>query len=166
MLASPFVVAGVGYAVAESGPAAPMVSVAAPAGYQPIADAYFGYAIPRPWRENDSATTTTGTYFYTGPSGWVGEVLAERATAPALGAAGPRALGTFAERVATPFSLTGGRPVTVPGATVAYAYTLVRDGRPTARVVDAWAAAERSEIWLAVAADPATAATVVGSLRA
>jgi hypothetical protein len=166
MFATPLVIAAIGAAISLGGPPEPTVSVAAPAGYQPITDAYFGYVIPKSWSQNDSATTDTGIYYYQGPGGWVGETLGNRSTPPTLGEAGPPSLGVFGTATAQPFQLTGGHPVTVPGTTMAYAYTLVRDGTPTASVIDAWASGSTTELWFAVHADPATTSTVVGSLRA
>lgn len=164
--ATPLVIVGVAAAVSVFGPAAPTVPVSTPPGYQAISDAYFGYVIPKEWKENDSATTDTGDYYYEGPGGWAGEVLGQRSDPPVLGEAPPSELGVFGAAQAMPFTLTGGRSVTVPGTTVAWSYRMVRNGSVVASVVDAWVAGSSSEVWLAVHADAATTTSVLTSLRA
>lgn len=164
--ATPLVVVAVAAVVSATGPAQPSVSVTVPAGYRAISDAYFGYAVPTTWAENDAATTETGTYYYQGPSGWVGETLAQRSTPPPLGEAGPAALGVFGSTAPVQFQLVGGHPTTVAGTTMAWAYELRRDGVDVGPVIDAWASTSSTEIWFAVHAAPATTSAVLGSLRA
>ncbi len=57
------------------------------------------------------------------------------------------------------------RRLAVPGADVAFAYTMVRPGF-RADVVDAWSSRSGVEIWLVVHASDAVSARILASLAA
>lgn len=162
---TPVLIGGITAAVSALGPSSPTVAITPPAGFQAVTDAYYGYAVPRAWGADSSATDATGDYLYRGAGGWAGETLRDRGTPPVAGEAAPPSLGVFAEPHPVPFTLVGGRGVTVPGASAALAFQLVRGGRVDAQVLDVWTAGSRTELWLAVHADPATTRAVLGSLR-
>lgn len=166
LFATPILVVAIGVVISANGPAPPTVPVAAPPGYRVVADTYFGFAVPNGWAPNAAGTDSTGDSLYLGPTGWAGATIRARSGAPALGAQPPGALATFAEARSVTFVLTGGTPVSVPGADVAWSYTLERGGTAQARVVDAWVQASHTEIWLAAHGTTADVTAVIASLRA
>ena len=70
----------------------------------------------------------------------------------------------FGEPQPGPYQAGGATPIRVPGATVAFRYTITTPSFD-ATAVDAWQSNSGAEIWLLVYANPATTATVLGSLK-
>jgi hypothetical protein len=134
-----------------------------PPGWSPSTDGYFAFAFPSQWSTNDLYADDTGDNDLSGATGWVAEHIGIRKDSPVIGEVPPPTLEAFGMDRPTPFSLTGGKPVDVPGA-VAFKYSMVRAGGFEATVIDAWRPMG-AEIWLVVDADPSTTQTIVGSLN-
>lgn len=144
-------------------PTAP--TVPAPAGYRIHNDGYFSYVVPSQWSNNLEFTDQVGDVDTSGGSGWAAEHIGFRHSAPVLGETPPTSLRAFGIAHPEPFALTGGHPITVPGAATAFAYTMVRPGF-SASVVDAWTTRYDVEIWLVVHAPVPVADQILSSLRA
>jgi hypothetical protein len=142
----------------------PVKPLSVPSGYAPSTDGYFAYAFPASWSTNNIYSDNTGDNDLSGPSGWVAEHVGVRDSAPVVGETPPSTLKAFGMPRPTPYTLTGGTPVSVPGA-VALRYTMTRPGGFEATVIDAWRSGVGAEIWLVVHADPATTRTIVSSLN-
>ncbi|MDE3203070.1 MAG: hypothetical protein KGQ66_02480 [Acidobacteriota bacterium] len=145
-------------------PSGPKISV--PVGYQAINDGYFSYAVPQAWKNNPSNTDQAGDVDTSGPTGFAGEHIAYRASAPVLGATPPVALEALGASKPTPFELTGGRPVVIAGTSAAFVYTATRPGGFQATVVNAYDYKAAVELWLMIQAPPSVTGTIVSSLRA
>ncbi|MDQ6838917.1 MAG: hypothetical protein M3137_11455, partial [Actinomycetota bacterium] len=110
-------------AFTTKGPPEPSIKArSVPAGYRTISDAYFGYAIPSSWAENQLFTDANGDFFYQGRSGWVGENVRIRSARPRAGTDVPAQLATFGQGRPVPYQLSAGRPVAIPGVAAAWAY--------------------------------------------
>lgn len=143
-----------------SGPA-----ISAPAGYRVHRDGYFSYVVPSGWTENLEFTDSAGDVDTSGPDGWAGEHIGYRSGPPVIGEAQPVSLRAFGISKPQPYHLGGGHPISVPGADVAFAYTMTRPGFQ-ADVVDAWSSRSGVEIWLVVHAPAAVSTRILGSLAA
>jgi len=135
-----------------------------PHGYSASTDGYFAFAFPSSWATNNIYSDDTGDNDLSGPGGWVAEHVGVRDTAPVVGESQPKSLQYFGMPAATPYTLTGGSPVSVPGA-VAYRYTMTRPGGFRAAVIDAWRPTVDAEVWLVVQSDAATTDTILASLN-
>jgi hypothetical protein len=136
-----------------------------PPGYRAVSDSYFGYAVPSSWLQNNAYTDDVGDLDSQGPSGWAAEHLGPLSSAPAPGEAPPASFAVFGQARPTPFQISGPTRITVKGAAVAYRYTVTRPQGFQAVAINAWRVDSGAELWLLVHADPATTATVIGSLR-
>ena len=145
-------------------PTAPQAPV--PAGYQAHNDGYFSYSVPKTWSDNPSFTDSTGDVETSGPSGWAGEHIGYRTGPPVIGEPQPTSLQAFGLSRPQPYTLSGGRPLAVPGATTAFIYDVTRPGGFTATAVDAWSAHTGVELWLMVHAPADVTAQVLATLRA
>jgi hypothetical protein len=141
----------------------PVKPSSVPSGYAPSTDGYFAYAFPATWATNNIYSDNTGDNDLSGPSGWVAEHVGVRETPPVLGEPPPASLEAFGMGRPTPYTLSGGTSVSVPGA-VAFRYTMTRPGGFEATVIDAWRSGVGAEMWLVVHADPATTKAIASSL--
>lgn len=150
--------------VASGGARAPR-PLSVPAGYQAVNDGVFAYSVPHSWTKNLAYSDDTGDLDYSGTSGWTGEYLGARESAPGAGERPPASFEDFGETRPTPYAIGPARRVPVAGATVAYRYEITRPGGFSAVAIDAWQSSSGAEIWLLVhASDPVTTA-IVSSLR-
>lgn len=153
-------------AFTTKGPPEPSVKpLSVPAGYQPISDAYFGYAIPSAWTANPVFTDSNGDYFYQGRSGWVGENVRIRAARPVPGTDVPSQLATFGQAQAVPYQLGAARPVTIPGVAASWIYDMRRDNGFHATAVEVWEQSSQTEMWLLINAGPDVAPVIAASLQ-
>jgi hypothetical protein len=152
-------------AVVRAGSTPPPVRpVSVPHGYSASTDGYFAFAFPSTWSTNDIYSDNTGDDDLSGPTGWAAEHIGVRDVAPVVGEMPPPSLEAFGMDRPTPFTLSGGTPVKVPGAT-ALRYSMTRPGGFEATVIDAWRPAADAEIWLVVHADRDTTQAIVASLN-
>lgn len=128
-------------------PSGPHLS--APAGYKVQNDGYFSYAVPSQWSNDPANTDSTGDVDTAGRSGFAAEHIGYRTGPPVLGEAPPASLRAFGAPQPQPYRLTGGHPVSVKGAAVAFSYTMTRPGF-SATVIDAWTTKTYVEMWLVV----------------
>lgn len=138
--------------------------IGAPAGYKPVSDGYFSYVVPQAWNTNQAFTDDAGDVDTSGPTGWAGEHRAYRFNAPVLGETPPATLQAFGMPRPEAFQLTGGHPVSIPGAATSFAYTATRPGGFQATVVDSWNSRTGVELWLMVQAPPQVTAQILSSL--
>lgn len=156
-------------AIATSGvarsnqPSGPHVS--APAGFKVVNNGYFSYVVPSSWSIDPANTDAAGDMDIAGSTGWAGEHIAFRSSAPPPGEPVPAALEAFGVTRPQPYRLSAARPARVPGAAVAYEYTATRPGGPVS-AVDAWDSNSGVEMWLVVDAPAAVARRILASLRA
>jgi hypothetical protein len=143
-------------------PTGPKISV--PAGYKAVNDGYFSYAVPASWSTNPTYTDSAGDMDTAGPTGWAGEHISYRTTAPAAGEAPPAVLDAFGVPRPEPIHLADAAPIDVRGAEAAYSYQVTRPGGFRATAVDAWDSRHGVELWLLVDASPAITASILGSL--
>lgn len=148
---------------AHNEPTAP--HAAPPAGYRSVNDGYFSYAVPDAWSQNPAYTDAAGDVETSGASGWVGEHIAYRATAPVPGESRPASLDAFGLPRPEPYTLGPARPLSVSGATTAFVYDVTRPGGYRATAVDAWSARTGVEIWMLIHAPAAVTAEVLATLR-
>ena len=141
----------------------PVKPLSVPSGWSPSTDGYFAFAFPSTWSTNDLYADNTGDNDLSGTTGWVAEHIGIRKTPPVIGEAAPQTLQAFGMQSPTPYSLTEGTPIDVPGA-VAFRYYMTRPGGFKATVIDAWRSLG-AEIWLVVDSDPATTKTILASLN-
>jgi hypothetical protein len=134
-------------------------------GYRAVSDGTFAYAVPVGWSMSSAYSDDVGDLDTAGRSGWVAEHLDGRTSAPAPGEKPPGAFEAFGEGVPTPYSISGPRPMSLHGTTVAYRYLVTRPGGFRATAVDAWQASSDTEIWLLIDASPATTAEVLASFN-
>jgi hypothetical protein len=161
ILALALVATGVFVSNEPSGP-----KVAVPPGYRAVNDGYFSYTVPSTWANNPANTDQAGDVDTSGPSGFAGEHIDYRRTAPPLGAAPPLALRAFGVSRPTPFDLTGARLITVPGTTAAFRYVATRTGGFRATVVNAYDNRAGVELWLMIQAPPDVTEQILSSLQA
>ncbi len=140
-------------------------SITAPTGYQVHKDGYFSYVVPTQWSTNGEFTDSTGDVDTSGLSGWAAEHIGYRTRPPVIGEPRPASLEAFGMPQPEPYQLTGGHPVAVPGAAVAFSYTMTRRGFE-ATVIDAWTSRYDVEIWLVVHAPSAVTSQIIRSLTA
>ena len=145
-------------------PTAPEVPV--PAGYTHHNDGYYSYGVPKSWSDNPANTDSVGDVESSGPGGFAGEHIGYRTGPPVIGEAQPASLQAFGQPRAEPYTLSGGHPVSVPGAAAAIEYDVTRPGGYTATAVDAWSAHTGVELWLMVHAPADVTATLLTTLRA
>ena len=138
--------------------------VRVPSGYHTVSEGYFAYAAPSTWSQNNAYTDDVGDLYTGGSSGWVAEHLGARASPPGPGEAPPSSFAVFGQSRPGPFRMGPATPISVPGAQVAYRHLFSRSGGLQGVAIDAWQAGSGAEVWLLVHADPATTATVIGSL--
>jgi hypothetical protein len=155
------ITSGVAQSNAPKGPAQ-----AAPSGYRTVDDGYFTYVVPSSWATNGSYTDSTGDLDTSGPSGWAGEHLGFRTTAPVPGETRPVSLESFGMSRPEPYQLGLARPTSIKGAAAAFAYDVTRPGGFRATAVDAWDARADVEIWMFVDAPPDVTARILASLEA
>ena len=136
-----------------------------PTGYHAAGDGVFSYAVPNSWSKNDAYSDDAGDLETSGPSGWVGDHLTARATAPAPGEAPPQVFQSFGQDRPTPFDIGTATKVRVTGATTAYQYTVTRPGGFIATAIDAWESSSGAELWLIVDASPQITNEVIATLR-
>ncbi len=140
-------------------------AITAPAGYSVHKDGYFSYVVPAQWSNNGEFTDSTGDVDTSGRSGWAAEHIGYRTTPPVIGEAQPTSLKAFGLPQPEPYQLTGGHPVAVPGAAVAFSYRMTRPGF-AATVINAWTDRYDVEIWLVVDAPAPVTARIIASLTA
>jgi hypothetical protein len=151
---------------ATGGPNEPAVTPrVTPPGYYGITDAYFGYAIPKAYRQNTTWTDQHADFFYGRAPAFVAETLLETKKAPTATSRPPLSFQSFGEQSLMAYSLSGTHPVRVPGTTEAFEGTITRPGGYHAVAVDAWEQSTSTQIWLLVRAPAAVTAAVVDSLR-
>lgn len=136
-----------------------------PAGYHAVGDGVFSYAVPNNWSKNDAYSDDAGDLETSGTTGWVGDHLTARPTAPAPGEAPPQVFESFGQDRPTPFEVGTAVQIQVPRTTVAYRYDITRPGGFSATAVDAWESSSGAELWLIVQADPQTTARVISTLN-
>lgn len=149
---------------ASNEPNGPRIS--APAGYKVVNDAYFGYVVPETWSNNQEFTDQEGDVDTSGPDGWVGENRAYFRTTPTIDTPPPSSLQAFNMPRPTPFTLTAGHAIIVPGASGAFEYTATRPGGFQAQVIDSWSDRTGVEVWLMVHASTQVSDQLISSLRA
>ena len=149
---------------AGSGPPAPR-PLTVPAGYQAVNDGVFAYSVPRSWSKNLAYSDDTGDLDYSGSSGWVGEYLGARQSAPVGGERPPASFSVFGQNRPTPYAVGPAQKVTVAGATVAYRYLITRPDGFEAVAINAWQSSSGAEIWLLVHAPADVTSTIIGSLQ-
>lgn len=140
-------------------------AITAPAGYVVHRDGYYSYVVPAGWAPNVEFTDSTGDVDTSGPDGWAAEHIGYRTGPPVIGEPQPASLRAFGISQPQPYQLSGGHPIAVPGASVAFAYTMTRPGF-SATVVDAWSDRSSVEIWLVIHAPSAVTSRILGSLSA
>jgi hypothetical protein len=136
-----------------------------PHGYTAVTDGYYGFAIPSAWKENSAFSDSDGDTYYDGRGGWAGESERVAAVSPTPSTAVPQPLWAFGTPRPTAFTLVGGHPATVPGATFAWAVTLTRPGGFRASALDVWERRSQTELWLVVRGSSATEARVLATLQ-
>lgn len=135
-----------------------------PAGYHAVTDGVFSYAVPNSWSKNDAYSDDAGDLYTSGASGWVGDHLTARATAPAPGEAPPQVFQSFGMPRPAPFEQGPATRIQVRGTTVAYQYEISRPGGFTATAVNAWESSSGAELWLLVDASPQVTAELIATL--
>lgn len=140
-------------------------AITAPAGYKALNDGYFSYVVPVGWNQDPANTDSAGDVDTSGPTGWAGEHIGYRTSAPVLGEAPPVSLRAFGVARPSRFDLVGGHPVAVKGA-AAISYTATRPDGFRATVIDAWDARAGVELWLMVNAPAPITEQVLESLQA
>jgi hypothetical protein len=157
---------GIGFYIGNrtAAPAPPKPS-RIPAGYKAVADGYFAYAVPTGWATSNLYSDFAGDLYNGGSSGWAAENVTARPTPPVLGEPRPKSLEAFGEDPPRPYQISGGHPILVTGAAVAFGYTISRPGGFTATAVDAWDGSSGAELWLLIHASPATTAEILSTLR-
>jgi len=148
----------------RSTPAVKPLSV--PAGYKPISDGIFAYAVPSAWATNDLYTDNVGDLDTSGRTGWVAEHVGTRANPPVEGESPPRAVRAFGVNTPSAYQIGAAEPTRVPGTSVAFRYQITRPGGFQATAVDAWTSTSGAEIWLLVDAPPAVTTQILQSFRA
>jgi hypothetical protein len=152
-------------AITTSGPPEPSVSTKVPAGYRAVADAYYAYAVPADWKENDAYTDSNGDFFYQGKGGWAAETLLIRKSPPLPGDKPPASFEAFGEIRATSYQQSPASAVKVPGTDAAWEYVITRQNGFRAEAIDAWEKNTRTELWLLVRSTASTSETIFDSLR-
>jgi hypothetical protein len=146
-------------------PPGPNISV--PPGYHKIDDSYYAYAVPNGWANNPDGTDQAGDVETSGPSGWVAENISYYKNIPTLYEVDqPASLQAFGQKAPAPYTLSGGHPITVTGASGAFEYTMTRTDGFTAVVVDSWYAGQDVELWLEIDAPSNVASTILSTLTA
>jgi len=135
-----------------------------PAGYKAINDGYFAYAVPSGWSTSSAYTDDVGDLDTQGATGWAAEHVDARPNPSVPGETPPTAFRAFGEPQPAPFQTGPPTPIQVPGATVAYRYTITRP-RFQATAVDLWQTNSGAEVWLLVDANPSITQTILGSLK-
>jgi hypothetical protein len=136
-----------------------------PAGYHAVGDGVFSYAVPNSWSKNDAYSDDAGDLETSGTTGWVGDHLTARPTAPAPGEAAPQVFESFGQDRPTPFALGNPVKIQVPRTTVAYRYDITRPGGFSATAIDAWESSSGAELWLIVQGDAHTTTRVISTLN-
>jgi hypothetical protein len=145
-------------------PSGPKIVV--PPGYQAMNDGYFSYAVPSAWKNNPSNSDQAGDQDTSGPTGFAAEHIAYSRTAPQLGSAAPVQLQALGAPNPTPFGLTGGQSIQIPGTSAAFRYVATRPDGFAATVINAYDYNAAVELWLMIDSPPAVTQTIVSSLRA
>jgi hypothetical protein len=161
VLVAALIASGVANSNTPSGP-----KVVAPTGYQAVHDGYFSYVVPSGWSTNQAFTDSAGDVDRSGSTGWTGEHIGYRTTAPALYEPQPASLAAFGMSRAEPYTLTGGRPIQIPGASTAFSYDMTRPGGFHAPAVNAWNDRYGVELWLVIDASPEVTAQILNHLTA
>jgi hypothetical protein len=149
--------------LADAGTAGPHPRFVPP-GYHGVTDGVFSYAVPNSWSKNDAYSDDAGDLETSGLSGWVGDHLSARSTAPAAGDAPPPVFESFGIARPTPFTVGSPTRIQVRGTTVAYQYTISRPRGFTATAIDAWQPSSGAELWLMIDADPQVTAEIISTL--
>jgi hypothetical protein len=136
-----------------------------PAGYTGVTDAYFGFAIPKGWTENNAYSDANGDFEYNGKGGWAGERESIQKVSPGVNNPVPVPLQSFEIGVPTPFKVSGKHRVTIPGIAWAYQMTLTRPGGFRAEAINAWEPHSQTELWLMVTSSATVDHTVLSSLQ-
>lgn len=136
-----------------------------PAGYHAVGDGVFSYAVPNNWTKNDAFSDDAGDLETSGTTGWVGDHLTARATAPAPGEAPPQVFESFGQGQPTAFEIGNPVRIQIPRTSVAYRYDITRPGGFTATAVDAWESSSGAELWLIVHAPPQATAELISTLN-
>ena len=136
-----------------------------PPGYHGVTDGVFSYAVPNSWSKNDAFSDDAGDLETSGVSGWVGDHLTARPTAPAAGETPPQVFQSFGIGRPTPFDTSTAINVAVRNATVAYRYQITRPGGFSATAIDAWESSSGAELWLMINANPETTAEIISTLN-
>jgi len=137
-----------------------------PAGYKPVSDGIFAYAVPSAWMTNDLYTDNVGDLDVSGGSGWVAEHVGTRANPPVEGEGPPPAFRAFGVNTPSSYRIGGAEPTRVPGTSVAFRYRVTRPDGFQATAVDAWVSSSEAEIWLLIDAAPATTTQILDTFRA
>ena len=112
-----------------------------------------------------SAAILAGVAF-TLATGFAAEHIAYSPTAPHLGNAPPVQLQALGAPNPTPFELTGGQSIQIPGTSAAFRYVATRPDGFAATVINAYDYSAAVELWLMIDSPPAVTQTIVSSLRA
>lgn len=167
-IAIPAVFLGIGALVAailaDSGTPRPH-PLFVPAGYHAVGDGVFSYAVPNSWSKNDAYSDDAGDLETSGQTGFVGDHLTARATAPLPGEAAPQVFQSFGQGQPTAFAVSAPTETRVAGATTAYRYTISRPGGFSATAIDAWESSNGAELWLLVDASPQVTDQLVATLK-
>jgi hypothetical protein len=137
----------------------------APPGYQTVYNDYFSFVVPKTWTNNGSFTDGAGDVENSGPTGFAAQHIDFLRTPPTLGQTPPAAFQSLGTAHPAPFTLSGGHPVQVKGASTAFAYTATRPGGFTGSVIDAYDYRAAVELWLLVSGPADVTATVLNSLE-
>lgn len=156
----------VALAIGTRGPREPAVRPAAvPAGYRPITDAYFAYAVPHGYAQNTTWTDQNGDFLYGTSRGFVAETMAVRSRPPTAASRPPASFQSFGLPAPTAYRTGTWRPIRVPGAQAAYETSIVRAHGWRATAVDVWMKRSSTQVWLLVHGPDGLAARVLTSLR-
>ena len=136
-----------------------------PPGYHAVTDGVFSYSVPNSWSKNDAFSDDVGDLETSGGTGWVGDHLTARPSAPVAGEPPPHVFQSFGMGRPTPFDTSAAVNAVVRHATVAYRYEITRPGGFNATAIDAWESSSGAELWLMINADPRTTAEIISTIN-
>ena len=152
--------------VGSKGPKEPVVHPAVtPAGYVPVTDAYFGYAVPKGYSENAAWTDQNGDFLYGTARAFVAETMQVTSHAPTASAKQPASLRDYGLDAPKPYRVGTWRPLHVAGAQAGWETTVTRPDGWKATLVDTWIKQTSTQVWIMVHAPAGVAGKVVASLH-
>ncbi len=160
----------IAFALGAAGPPPPpgpsVRPLSVPAGYRAVANPYFGFAVPASYRPNAAWTDSNGDFFYGDPlHGWVAETLLVARRSPTAATRPPVTFRFFAEGRSTPYTLSGGHPVHVAGASFAWELDVHSRAGWRAVALDTWSRRSSTEMWMLVRAPGPVTRAVLASVR-